>query len=106
MPNPPRGRFAEVRFLGISGRGPFTTHFFNGLLSDKQETKSRRAALKELLQKGPKNFSKHRCRALGDAYFAAMAPAGKNILTTNTVDFEPLCSAVGKQVVGKQVVGI
>jgi len=68
-------------------------------LVDKQETKSRRIALKELLQKGPKNFSKSRCRALGDAYFAAMAPAGKDILTTNTVDFEPLCAAVGKTVI-------
>lgn len=69
-------------------------------LVDKQETKSRRAALKELLQKGPKDFSKGRCRALGDAYFAAMAPAGKDILTTNTVDFKPLCAAVGKKVIG------
>lgn len=69
-------------------------------LADKQETRSRRAALKELLQKGPADFSKSRCRALGDAYFAAMAPAGKDILTTNTVDFEPLCAAVGKKVVG------
>ncbi len=69
-------------------------------LVDKQETKSRRAALKELLQKGPADFSKTRCRALGDAYFAAMAPAGKDILTTNKVDFEPLCAAVGKKVVG------
>jgi hypothetical protein len=68
--------------------------------AEKQENKSRRAALKELLQKGPAAFSKKRCRALGDAYFAAMAPAGKDILTTNTVDFLPLCNAVGKKVVG------
>jgi hypothetical protein len=69
-------------------------------LVDKQETKSRRAALKELLQNGPKDFSKTFCRSLGDAYFAAMAPAGKDILTTNAVDFEPLCAAVGKKIAG------
>lgn len=68
--------------------------------AEKQENKSRRAALKELMQKGPAQFSKKRCRALGDAYFVAMAPAGKEILTTNAVDFQPLCAAVGKKVVG------
>jgi hypothetical protein len=65
-------------------------------LADKQETKSRRKALKELRQHGPDKFNKNMCRALGDAYFAAMCPAGKSVVTTNIVDFEPLCSALNK----------
>ena len=69
-------------------------------LADKQETKSRRKALKDLKQHGPINFNKNGCRALGDAYFAAMCPAGKSVVTTNIVDFEPLCSALGKDLKG------
>jgi hypothetical protein len=69
-------------------------------LANKQETKSRRKALKELRQHGPDSFNKNGCRALGDAYFAAMCPAGKSVVTTNIVDFEPLCSALGKDLKG------
>lgn len=65
-------------------------------LANKQETKSRRKALKELKQHGPDKFDKSMCRALGDAYFAAMCPAGKSLVTTNIVDFEPLCSVLNK----------
>lgn len=68
-------------------------------LANKQETKSRRKALKELEKNGPAAFHKGRCRALGDAYFSAMCPAGSVVATTNIVDFEPLCLALGVGVV-------
>jgi hypothetical protein len=62
----------------------------------KNENTQRRKALKELKRLGPKDFSKRRCRALGDAYFAVMCPSGSVIATTNIIDFQPLCSALGK----------
>ena len=65
---------------------------------NKQENVSRRKALKELESKGSKDFDKGRCRALGDAYFAAMCPAGKLVMTSNSRDFIPLCNALGKNV--------
>lgn len=65
----------------------------------KSETSQRRKALKELLSKGPIDFNKIRCRALGDAYFAAMCPAGSVIATSNKVDYEPLCLALNKKVI-------
>ena len=68
-------------------------------LSSKQETKSRRKAIKDLLQSGPKQFSKVLCRALGDAYFAVMSPPGHAIATTNISDYQPLCSALNKSIV-------
>jgi hypothetical protein len=68
-------------------------------LSAKQENKSRRAALKELQTRGPRAFRKTYCRALGDAYFAVMAPPGHVVLTTNLVDHVPLCEALNKQAV-------
>lgn len=64
-------------------------------LAKKNETAQRRKALKELRDKGPERFSKARCRAIGDAYFAAMCPAGHRVVTTNASDFVPLCKAVG-----------
>ena len=66
-------------------------------LAAKRENQSRRSALKDLIAKGPKGFSKKGCRALGDAYFAVMAPPGHVVLTTNLVDHTPLCQALGKQ---------
>ena len=66
------------------------------LAAAKNENAKRRKALKELLEKGPKEFDKGRCRALGDAYFAAMCPAGSVIATSNTKDFIPLCVALSK----------
>jgi hypothetical protein len=70
-------------------------------LTDKAQTKTehaqRRKALKELEKRGPKDFPKGRCRALGDAYFAVMCPAGATIGTTNLDDFEPLCRALRKR---------
>lgn len=68
-------------------------------LKTKREISSRRKALEELDRVGPARFSKKRCRALGDAYFASMCKPGDAVLTTNVVDFVPLCSALGKGVV-------
>jgi hypothetical protein len=68
-------------------------------LADKGETRSRRKALKELEQVGPAKFDRGRCRALGDAYFAAMCPPGAVVATTNLVDHDPLCKALGKRAV-------
>lgn len=66
-------------------------------VAHKPENQQRRKALKELLSKGPKDFGKGRCRALGDAYFAAMCPPGSDVLTTNTQDHLPLCVALAKR---------
>lgn len=68
-------------------------------LKGKQETTSRRKALKELQQAGPESFNKRYCRALGDAYFAIMCPPGHAVATTNTSDFDPLCAALGKSII-------
>lgn len=66
----------------------------------KRENDTRRKALKELRHKGVASFRAHLyCRGLGDAYFAAMCPAGSVVLTTNLQDHEPLCSALGKKAV-------
>lgn len=66
---------------------------------EKQETGRRRGALKEVLAKGPDDFPKKDCRALGDAYFCIMCPDDSDILTTNRVDFEPMAAVLGKVVV-------
>lgn len=65
----------------------------------KNENQKRRKALKELLTKGAISFDKGRCRALGDAYIAAMSPPGFNVVTTNVMDFQPLCAALTKTVI-------
>lgn len=65
--------------------------------ANKNENKSRRKVLKELLSKGPKEFNKRGCRALGDAYFAAMCPPGSVVVTSNMEDHVPLCQALGKE---------
>lgn len=64
----------------------------------KQENQSRRKALKELESDGPIAFNKLKCRALGDAYFAAMCPAGMSVMTSNSKDFIPLCNALGNSI--------
>lgn len=66
-------------------------------VATKSENAKRRAALKELESRGPRDFNKAKCRHLGDAYFAAMCPPGAVVLTTNIVDFLPLCNALSKQ---------
>lgn len=65
---------------------------------EKKENSSRRSALKDLLADGPVKFNKRYCRAIGDAYFAEMCPPGFSLLTSNKVDFEPLCNALGKKI--------
>lgn len=65
-------------------------------IANKNETSQRRKALKELLDNGPAKFNKLRCRALGDAYFAAMCPSSSVVLTSNLEDHLPLCLALGK----------
>lgn len=68
-------------------------------LSEKREIRQRRKALKELRDKGPEKFDKAKCRALGDAYFAAMCMPGYRVVTTNQSDFVPLCKAIGCELV-------
>lgn len=63
----------------------------------KQENLSRRRALREVKMKGPNDFDKGKCRALGDAYFAVTCPMGRTLATTNVDDFAPLCDALGKK---------
>lgn len=65
----------------------------------KGETISRRKVLKLLESRGPRAITRAKCRQLGDAYFAAMCPPGADVVTTNDVDFAPLCAAIGKTVV-------
>lgn len=69
-----------------------------GEQANKGENKQRRKALKDLASSGPLRFNKRGCRALGDAYFAAMCPPGAAVVTSNTIDFEPICNALGKAV--------
>ena len=66
------------------------------VLAAKRENQTRKTALKDLLKRGPKDFRKSYCRALGDAYFALMAPLGSVVLTTNLQDHQPLCAALKK----------
>lgn len=68
-------------------------------VANKNENQKRRKALKELQTNGPKKFNKGRCRALGDAYFAAMCPPGSVVLTSNLKDHEPLCEILNKKAV-------
>ncbi len=68
-------------------------------VANKNENQKRRKALKELLSHGPEKFDKGRCRALGDAYFAAMCPPGSVVVTSNINDHMPLCLALGKKAI-------
>jgi hypothetical protein len=40
-----------------------------------------------------------KCRSLGDAVFAFLAPADSVILTTNVKDHQPLAEALGKSAI-------
>jgi hypothetical protein len=63
-----------------------------------REHQKRYQALRELTRKsGP--FDHEKCRALGDAVFALLAPEDATILTTNLKDHKPLAEALGKSVV-------
>lgn len=68
----------------------------NPIASSKVENASRRKALKDLEANGPAKFNKKGCRAIGDAYFAAMCPPSKVVITSNISDHLPLCLALGK----------
>ncbi len=68
-------------------------------IANKNENSQRKKALKELQSNGPKAFDKRRCRALGDAYFAAMCPSGSVVITSNIKDHLPLCVALGKKAI-------
>lgn len=63
-------------------------------LASKPETIARRKALKRLLDRGPKDFPLSYCRKIGDAFFVQTCPPGGHVLTSNTVDFVPLCHAL------------
>ena len=62
---------------------------------DSREYQRRYQALRELARtKRP--FSMDKCRSLGDAVFAFLAPEDSTILTTNLRDHQPLAAALGK----------
>ncbi|WP_139202370.1 hypothetical protein [Frateuria terrea] len=65
--------------------------------ASKRENQQRRKALKAIKVDGPLRFNKSLCRAVGDAYFAAMCPPGMDVITTNITDHGFLCEAVGKK---------
>jgi hypothetical protein len=63
----------------------------------KRENSSRRRVLKDLRKNGAAAVNRSTCRAIGDAYFAGMCPAGATLVSTNVDDFAPLCAAMKKQ---------
>jgi len=67
---------------------------------EKLETTKRRDALKSIANRPIDEFPLKSCRAIGDAYFCLMAPAGSTILTTNTSDFQAMADALGKTISG------
>jgi len=62
----------------------------------KPELLRRADALRAVLEGG--DVPRASCRGLGDAVFAALAPDGSTILTTNEQDHRPLADRVGKLV--------
>lgn len=68
------------------------------LNSTRREDQKRARALKEFMKRPQAGLSDDQCRAVGDAVFAILCPAGSEILTTNTRDHEPLAAALGKRV--------
>ena len=63
---------------------------------DKPENQKRYQALRHIVRTPKRGFSDNKCRDLGDAVFAIMAPPDSIILTTNIKDHGPLASALGK----------
>jgi hypothetical protein len=82
------GRKREIDLIRIA----------NKKLAASPERERRARVLKELSRKPKQKLSKDDCKALGDAMFAILAPAGRTILTTNRKDHEPLAQAVGRAV--------
>jgi hypothetical protein len=89
-----QGKMKEVAVLVEALRPPKAK---KGEAREKTETSTRRKALKELQDKSAARFDKRYCRGIGDAYYCLMAPEGFEILTTNTVDFQPMAMALGKK---------
>jgi hypothetical protein len=66
---------------------------------EKNESRHRRAALKQIYKKPNAPVFHKQCKRFGDAVFVILAPLGAAILTTNVRDFLPMASALGKEVV-------
>lgn len=64
----------------------------------KPELQRRIAAISSILEGS--GVERARCRGLGDAVFAVLAPEGTTILTTNVNDHRPLAECLGKSVTG------
>jgi hypothetical protein len=64
--------------------------------SIREEDRSRRKALKQLINNPKRTLTEEQCRWLGDAIFAFFCPEDASILTTNLRDHKPLAEAVGK----------
>lgn len=80
-----RGRASELKTLELATAN-----------AEKRETQRRHQVLRKLRRKPNQQLSANECRALGDAVFALAAHEGETVLTTNTRDHEPLCTALGK----------
>lgn len=65
--------------------------------SQKPENTKRAAALQFVATHPGAAPSSDQCRALGDAVYALLCPAGGTIITTNVVDHAPLAEALGKR---------
>lgn len=63
-----------------------------------REHQRRYQALRELVRTN-RPLDNGKCRALGDAVFAFLAPADSIILTTNIKDHQPLAQALGKSAI-------
>jgi hypothetical protein len=63
---------------------------------DKAENQKRYQALRHIVRTPKRSFTDSKCRDVGDAVFAIMAPHDAVILTTNIKDHRPLASALGK----------
>ncbi|MBI4596305.1 MAG: hypothetical protein HY730_08025 [Candidatus Tectomicrobia bacterium] len=61
-----------------------------------REGSKRYQALRHIKRKPHDHVSEDQCRSFGDAVFAILAPVDSTILTTNRKDYEPLVSAIGK----------
>jgi hypothetical protein len=64
----------------------------------KPENIHRARALKEIIRKPRSPVSEEKCRHLGDAMIALLAPTDAVILTTNKRDLAPLANALNKRV--------
>lgn len=71
----------------------------SGAAPEKHETEKRVEVLKLICQKRSPEVPHKLCRAIGDAAFAFLCPAGGVMLTTNARDHMPLADAVGVSVI-------